>query len=248
MSDGIYSALSGAIAQQRSLDVTANNVANVGTVGYRADALAFREAVSREQGGPTPDSLRYVTISQLSTDERDGPLNQTGNPLDVALQGEGLLAVETDEGVRYTRAGSFRMDAEGVLRTPSGHALLAAEPSDPSQPELRVPPTAASIQIGVDGTLMADGEPVGRMRIERFASGGLEKQGVTLYAPTGRGAGQPAADTQVLQGYLEGANVSPIEGMNELITANRSFEAFQRVIQAFRQIDEKAAREVGRAG
>ena len=86
------------------------------------------------------------------------------------------------------------------------------------------------------------------MRIERVGPGGLEKQGVTLYAPTGRGNPEPAAETQVLQGYLEGANVSPIEGMNELITANRSFEAFQRVIQAFRQIDEKAAREVGRSG
>lgn len=240
MSDGIYSALSGAIAQQRSLDVVANNVANVGTVGYRGDQLAFREAMSREAAGPNPDGLRYVTISRMTTDRTDGPLTQTGNPLDVALQGDGLFAVQTDNGLRYTRAGSFRMDSEGTLRTPAGHTVLGAEGDAP----LSLPPEAGEITIGSDGTISADGEVVGRFRIRVFAEGALEKEGVTLY--TARGEGEEPTETQVLQGHLEGANVSPIGGMNELITASRSFEAFQRVIQAFKQIDERAARDVGR--
>ncbi len=243
MSDGIYSALSGAIAQQRALDVVANNVANAGTVGYRADTLAFREAVSREAGGPNPDGLRYVSVAQQATDQSNGPLIQTDNPLDLALQGDGLFALQTDSGVRYTRAGSFRLDPEGVLRSPGGHALLAANPTDPNQPEIRVPVQTSEILVGTDGTVRADGQEIGRVRIERFADGALEKQGLTLYAA--RQPGEAVTDVQVSQGYLEGANVSPVGGMNELISASRAFEAFQRVIQAFRQIDERAARDVG---
>jgi len=243
MSDGIYSALSGAIAQQRALDTVANNVANVGTVGFRGDRLAFEEVVSRE-AGPNPDALRYVQVSQQVTDDTGGALQETGSSLDLALSGDGMFAVQTPEGVRYTRAGSFRLDAEGVVRTPSGHALLAAD-ADPEHPELRLPVDGGDVRIGTDGTVSVGDNPVGRVRVERFAPGALQKEGVTLYAA--RGPGEPAAETQVLQGYLEGANVSPITGMNDLITASRSFEAFQRVIQTFRQIDERAARDVGAA-
>lgn len=240
MSDGIYSALSGAIAQQRSLDVVANNVANAGTVGFRADRVAFREAVNRNQTGPTPDSLRYVTISRMETDETAGPLTQTGNPLDLALSGEGMFAVRTPRGVRYTRAGSFRMDAEGVVRTSAGHPVLNA--GGDASSELVVPPGAQQITVGADGSVSADGQVVGQVRVEQFADGALQKEGLTLYVAEGRGR---PAEAQVMQGHLEGANVSPVAGMNELISASRSFEAFQRVIQAFKQIDERAAREVG---
>jgi len=242
MSDGIYSALSGAIAQQRALDVVANNVANAGTVGYRGDTVAFREAVSRETAGPNPDGLRYVSVAQQSTDQSDGPLIQTGNPLDLALQGDGLFALQTDNGVRYTRAGSFRMDPEGVIRSSGGHVLMDAGAPDPSQAEIRIPPEATEILVGTDGTVTADGQEVGRIRIESFDQRSLTKEGLTMYAA--RGQGEPA-EAQVSQGYLEGANVSPVGGMNQLISTSRAFEAFQRVIQAFRQIDERAARDVG---
>ncbi|MFK7988946.1 MAG: flagellar basal-body rod protein FlgF [Sandaracinaceae bacterium] len=243
MSDGIYSALSGAVAQQQAMDVVANNVANVGTVGYRGDQLAFREALSRGESGPNPDGLRYVSVAQLSTDSTDGPLNQTGNPLDVALSGDGMFAVRTEDGVRYTRAGSFRMDAQGIVRTPSGHAVLP-EGDDPDA-TIQIPVEADAITIGTDGTITVDDQPVGRIRVVRFDEGQLEKQGATLYVPVNNARGEPATNAQVSQGYLEGANVNPVGGMNELIQTSRAFEAFQRVIQAFRQIDERAARDIG---
>ncbi|MGE0791183.1 MAG: flagellar basal-body rod protein FlgF [Sandaracinaceae bacterium] len=244
MSDGIYSALSGAVAQQRSLDVVANNVANVGTVGYRADTLAFREALSQQQG-QLPDGLRYVTVEEVSTDSSAGPLTQTGNRLDVALNGDGMLAVSTPDGTRYTRAGSLRMDAQGVLRTPSGHGVLDANANQRGA-LVTIPPNATEIAIATDGTVTADGADVGRLRVDRFADGALQKEGLTLFRATGNGT--PAAETEVLQGYVEGANVSPVSGMNELIGASRAFDAFQRVIQAFKQIDEHAARELGKNG
>ncbi|MGF1465938.1 MAG: flagellar basal-body rod protein FlgF [Sandaracinaceae bacterium] len=253
MSDGIYSALSGAVAQQRALDTVANNVANAGTTGFRADRLAFREMVSRERGGPNPDGLRYVAISQLRTDRRDGPLVQTGNPLDLALSGDGMFAVETDDGVRYTRAGTFLLDTEGVLRTHGGHAVLGqAPPPSPEAPRPEPAPMvvgqpAGSLQVGSDGTVRVDGQEVGRLRLVAFGPDDLEKEGLTLFRPRPNVEGAPADEVQVLQGYLEGANVRPVEGMNELIEASRAFEAFQRVIQAFRQIAERTAREVGRS-
>lgn len=244
MSDGIYAALSGAIAQQRALDVVANNIANVNTPGYRADSVAFREAVSREQGA-APDGLRYVSVGRMRTDTTSGPLTDTGNPLDIALQGEGMLAVRTPNGVRYTRAGSLVMDAEGHVRTRAGHAVLTWSSE---QPELVVPAQTASLAIDAQGNVSADGQPIARLRIEEFADGTLAKEGLTLFVPQSGARGAEAQQTSVYQGQLEGANVSPIAGMNDLISANRAFEAFQRVIQAFRQIDERAARDVASTG
>lgn len=258
MSDGIYSALSGAVAQQKALDVVANNVANVGTVGYRGDRLAFREALSRSQGAPVDSGLRFVAIRSLETNPENGPLEDTGNPLDLALQGDGLAAVETPAGVRYTRALSLVMDADGFVRTRQGHKVLLNNRDAPYlQVPVNAPPTnpvtgnpieqalSATLQVQADGSVWMAGQPLGTLRIERFAEGGLVKEGLTLYAPERGTEGEPAAETQVIQGFLERANFSPIGGMNELISASRAFDAFQRVIRAFRDIDQRTARDVG---
>lgn len=244
MSDGIYSALSGAVAQQRSLEVVANNVANAGTTGYRADRITFQEVVAQTPGGPTANTLHYVAVSGQSIDETSGPLMQTGNPLDVALNGDAYFAIETGNGERYTRAGAFLLDAEGTLMTHQGNPVLGA-----NEAPITVPTDAEEILVTGDGAIVADGEEVGRFRLVRFADGGLTKEGASLLV-TQNGAQPEEAveDVQVLGGYLESANVSPIEGMNELIEASRAFDAFQRVIQAFKQIDERTAREVGASG
>jgi flagellar basal-body rod protein FlgF len=245
MSDGIYSALSGAVAQQQTLDVIANNVANVGTTGYRGDRLTFQEVLSRGGGGPLPDGLRYVAIANLGTDASSGPLQQTHNPLDLAIQGDGLFSVRSPEGVRYTRAGSFMLDPEGAVRTHSGLPVLGADGAP-----VTLPPDASEVTIGRDGTLTVDGVEGGQLALTTFGAGELEKEGLTLFRPVDGAAGRPLGDGegQVLQGYLEGSNVNAVEGMSELIEANRAFDAFHRVIQAFKQIDERTAREVGRGG
>jgi flagellar basal-body rod protein FlgF len=240
MSDGIYTALSGAVAQQRALDTVANNVANVATPGFRGDALAFREFVSTAQAAdPTlPNGLRYVAVDASRTSSIDGPLMQTGNPLDLALQGDGMLAVETPNGVRYTRAASLVMDGDGRVMTHAGHPVLT------SSGPLEVQPNTQTLNFAPDGTVNVDGNAVGQLRIERFPPDGLVKEGLTLFAPAPGATGEPATEVSVAQGFLEGANVSPIGGMNELVVANRSYDAFQKVIQAFRHIDERTARDV----
>ena len=131
MSDGIYVALSGAVAQQRSLDVVANNVANANTIGYHGDHVAFRQALSQAgTQGPAPDTLRFNLVAQTVTNHDTGSLQQTGNPLDVALQGDAWFALRTPAGERYTRSGAFVTDRAGVLRSKDGHPCTrqTAEP------------------------------------------------------------------------------------------------------------------------
>lgn len=244
MSDGIYAALSGAIAQQRSLDVVANNVANASTHGYRGDRVAFRQELANAGGnGPAPDALRYVSVSQVSTDATQGALQETGNTFDLALQGEGHFVVETPNGFRYTRAGSFTTDAEGVLRTQDGHRVMGV-PEDPAriQPvEIRVPEGTVDVAVAADGTVRAGDGVLGQLRVVDIQGG--EKEGFTLF--TARNA-EASTNTSVVQGYLESSNINAVAGLNELITVSRSFEAFQKVIETFAQMDARTARDIAK--
>lgn len=250
MSDGIYVALSGAVSQQRALNVIANNVANTTTHGYKGDRMAFRQALSQAgTQGPAPDVLRYNVAQKLQTDHSAGALQSTGNPLDLALQGPGFFAVETPQGVRYTRSGHFVADSEGTVRTKDGHALLGDTGA------IQVPLDARGLRIMEDGGLFvleegAPGQepqeqPLGQLRVVRFASPqALEKEGHSLYvAPSGL---RPEADgdTQVLQGQLETSNINAVAGLHEMIMATRAFEAFQKVIDTYQSIDEQAARQI----
>ena len=269
MSDGIYSALSGALAQERTLAVVANNLANTSTTGFRGDKVVFGEVVAQQRAqqpappasttlpvtppvpalptspapsaSPQSEVQRFVTIDQIAVDHSAGSLRQTGNPLDVALQGDGYFAVEGAEGVeRYTRAGSFVADGEGTLRTQNGLRVLG------DSGELQIPQGTKAVTIAADGTISADGQSVGKLKIVRFdRDDAVSHEGLTLFAPNA-GAQPLAADTtSVTQGYIETANVNPVAGMQELITVSRSFDAFQKVIEAFRDIDQRTARDVG---
>lgn len=243
MSHGIYSALSGALAQQRALDVTANNVANANTVGFRADRVAFDEALARAGTLTTqPSSLRYVVADRITTDTAPGALRTTGNPYDLALNGDGFFVLATPQGERFTRAGSFLTGADGVLRTPDGIALVAE--GDP-RARIRIPEGTRDVTIGPDGTVSADGEMVGRVRIVSFADPAtVGKEGESRFMSVARPLRAPAA-TEVVQGAVETSNVNPIAGLNELITTTRLFDAFQRVIRTFAELDNRTARDIG---
>ncbi len=256
MSDGIWAAVSGAVAQQRSLDVTANNVANANTTGFRADRVSFREALMAAGGAdqeeqPAPDSLRFVSVSRIDASMESGALRQTHGTFDLALEGDGMFSLQTEGGERYTRAGQFVADAEGVLRAQDGSAVLAwADAPGGDTREIVVPLTAGEsgapqITVGPDGTISAGGNNLGQLAIRSFEVDALTKEGDTRFIAEGQGE---VSDAQVLQGYLEGSNMNAVAGMNELITVSRSFEAFQKVIDTFKQLDDRTARELGKRG
>ena len=248
MSSGIYSALSGAVAQEKNLAVLANNVANVSTHGYKADRVAFNEALAKQaQGQPQRNiSLHYAAVNRVQVDESQGALEQTGRSLDFAILGDGLFTVRTQQGDRYTRAGSFLTDAQGVVRNQLGDALLVeGERDKPEGRELTIPPGSHDITVGEDGSISADGQNLGKLRLRSFQRPeDLQKAGATYFAPAQGVTPQQPAFVQITQGALETANLNAVQGLNELITVSRSFDALQKVIQTFRAVDERTAREM----
>lgn len=255
MSDGIYSAASGAVAQQRALSAVANNVANVNTTGFQADKAVFAEVMKKVKTElPQEPSLRYATVSQFAVDTAPGALKPTGRSLDIGLHGDGYLTVRTPQGERYTRAGSFVMDNEGVIRTPGGYEVmkvgrkLTRDPNEiPAGERIVVPRTTKEILIGQDGYLSADGVRVGKLKLVQFNSQEEAlREGLTLFTEApGKKVKVAGPNLTVEQGFLESANVNAVSGMTELIMVSRTFTALERVVDAFRQIDDRTARMGG---
>jgi flagellar basal-body rod protein FlgF len=249
MADGIYTALTGAVAQQQTLDVIANNVANANTAGFRADRAAFSEFLAGAQrdktavsqlGQPGARVDHFVHIDVVNHDFSDGALKLTGNPLDMALTGDGFFAVQTEKGERLTRAGSFMMRADGTLSTVDGHDVLGEN----NQP-IHLP-TNKNVQIAADGTIQADDQFVGKLKLVRAQDPKtLEKESETLFKTTPNAPLLHADRVTVTQGHIESSNVNAVAGLNELITVNRSFDALQKVIETFQKLDERTARELG---
>lgn len=241
MSDGIYVALSGAVAQTSVLDVTATNLANASTDGYQRMRHVFREALAQAQGG---SNLRSVTTATTRLDTTRGALRVTGRPLDVSLPQSGYLAVSTPAGERYTRACSLRVDLQGALRTSHGE-LVASEDGRPLRAD---PSVSTEPAVTQSGEVWQGDTMLGRLRVVTFPSPDqLSPEGGTLLAATA-GAGTPVASKENLDvGSLEESNASVMTGMTDLVTANRTFEAFQRAIATFQQADQKVATTVPNA-
>ena len=233
MADGIFVAASGAVAQLRHLEIVANNLANSSTAGFQEDIVSFQEVVATRRNGPLEDK-RYVQLAASRPRRTDGPLQRTGNPLDVALRGDAFLAVQTPAGVRLTRDGRLTVGADGVLRTETGHTVLDARGGP-----LRLPP-GATPRIAEDGTVGVGGHTIGRLALVRPQPGApLRKEGGALLRPAG--PLQPAT-ARVLQGHIELSNADPVRTMVELVQVQRTFEALHQAIAAYRRMDEHATR------
>jgi flagellar basal-body rod protein FlgF len=205
-------ALSGQLARERQMDVLANNIANISTVAFKGEDMVFAELLQSTPSGST----KYVEDAGTVRNWSQGPLTKTDNPLDVALQGAGFLEVETANGVRYTRDGRLKLDAQGQLVTLDGIPVLG----DGQQP-IVVPPGSTGITIGQDGTLAAGGSAIGHLAVVNFEQlQGLAAETSGRYAtdetPT------PTTDTKVVQGMLEESNVQPVLEMTRLMAAARS--------------------------
>ena len=223
MQPGLYVALSGQIALERRLTTIAHNVANAGTVGFRAEGVHFASLVSGVSHFPT--SFSATGGDYLST--ASGGLAQTGNPLDVAIQGNGWIAIATPAGVAYTRDGRMRMTDEGSLVTLAGHAVL-----DAGNAPLTVDPAAGPAAIGRDGMITQNGRQIGAIglfAIETAAGYRRFENSAVIPSTPATPVLSFAADGFV-QGFVEDSNVNPVTEMTHLIFVTRAFESLAAAI------------------
>ena len=215
-------ALSYQLALTNQLDITANNIANVSTPGFQSSHPIFAEfLVSIDETG---EEIAYVIDEGTVRNINPGPMNFTGNPLDISIEGRGYFVVETQEGISYTRNGAFRLDTSGQLVTSSGAAVL----NDSNDP-IVIAPGETKINITRDGTINTENGAIGRFRLVEFADEqSMKNLGNSLY-----GSEQEpleAADSSVVQGMLEGSNVIAVAEITRMIELLRSYQAANQLI------------------
>jgi flagellar basal-body rod protein FlgF len=222
---GLEIAASGMVAQQVRQDQLANNLANASTPGYKPDATPQQSfgtvLMANTEGAPAVGSVdQGVALGKAFTNMTPGPMQETGEPLDFAIAGSGFFAVQTAQGVRYTRDGQFTSSAAGVLTDSNGNPVLDQG--------------GAQIKLSAAGTVPASAVGV-------FEVPGAVKQGENLY--TGTASGKPSGT--VRQGALEGSGVNAAKVMVEMIDSLRTFQSGQQAIQSIGQTLQETAAQVG---
>lgn len=219
MENALYIGLSRQVVLQAQMEMVANNVANVNTPGYRAQNLLFTDYVADPRGQDAPYSMVY-DYGQY-TSQQPGTMQTTGAPLDVGLQGPGFFQIETPQGPRYTRAGSFTLNAAGEIVTPNGDRTGVA-----------IPPGAKYVSIDEQGNVSTDDGVVGRFTVVEFNnSDQLVREGNGLYRAPANAAPVAATNTRTMQGMIEGSNVQGVVETTRMINILRDYQALQRMIQ-----------------
>lgn len=218
MDNAAYVTLTRQSGLMHEMQGIAHNIANASTAGYRREGLIFSEFVRATGEGA---SLSMARTGARHTSTAAGALALTGGTFDFAIEGDGFFVVETPAGERLTRAGSFTPNEAGELVTPDGHRLL-----DEGGAPVFAPPDAASVTLGPDGTLAADGRPIGRVGVVMPADPvGLSREAGVLFRSD---AGTvPVAEPRLRQGVLEGSNVEPVTEIARMIAVQRAYELGQ---------------------
>ena len=250
----LNTAESGMVAQQLNLDNIANNLANASTAGFRKRRLQFQDLLYQNLVMPGAAATQQTTIStglQIGLGSRSsasemiqtqGDLNETDNPLDLAIQGQGFFQIQMPNGdFAYTRSGTFHLDAQGQMVTADGNPL---------QPSITIPTTATTVTIGSDGTVsitqpgQTAAQQVGTIQLAMFANpGGLNSVGSNMFLPTTASGdavlGTPGGNEglgSLQQGYQEQSNVNVVEEFVQMILAQRAYESNSKVAQAADQM------------
>ena len=228
MENAGYIALSRQLTLQRSIDITANNIANSTTSGFKAHGLLFEEYLQKNPS--KENSFEMVNDYGLFMDTSEGSFKHTDNPLDLAIQGPGFFQVETEEGLRYTRTGEFQLNAAGEIVTGAGHILTST-----TNAPIVVPPGTTEIEITKDGNVVAfspvaDVANIGQIGMFEFTNAqNLQQIGNNLYTAVNE---EPlrSRDSAILQGTVEQSNVEPVTEITKLIQLSRDYQAAQKMI------------------
>lgn len=244
MSGTIYQAASGALLMQQRLDVLSNNLANVNSVGYKEDRPKFNlpEIAPPSTPDSSPDQLSpYSPPMTFYVDFSDGGLQQTRNPLDAAITGDGFFEIQTDNGNQYTRKGSFTVNQDGLLSTSEGWPVMGQGGA--------IAVNEGRIEINGAGEIFIDGDLVDQLKVVDFPKPyPLTKAGSTQFTLDDAAAAPRQAEGYLIsQGFLEASNVNPIRTMTEIIETMRVFETYQKVIQAADDATSKTVNDVGRS-
>lgn len=240
MQNGLYVGLSGQIALERRLTTIANNVANAGTVGYRAEELKFDTMLSMVSKIPTA----YSTAGESFISERSGGLSKTGNPLDIAVQGKGWLAIQTPAGTAYTRDGRMQMLETGELQTLTGYPIL-----DAGNAPIVLDPKAGPPQIAHDGMITQNGRKIAAIGLFTVdPSKGYSRFENSSIIPASAGAPVVSfASDGLVQGFVEESNVNAVSEMTNLIMVTRAFDGLQTSMEDTETSLKKAIQVLGGA-
>lgn len=273
-SKGIFTALSGALAQSLKMDTIANNIANVNTTGFKRDQQVFNEyltALEKEQETiqvpRIPASIEsfyhmnggdnsQVNAAGTFTDFSQGALKNTGNSMDVAIDGQGFFEVLTPQGVRLTRAGNFMLDGSGLLVTKEGFPVLKAQEDsaegaaslDPAQRTVQVS-GQNNIHISDFGEIFDGPNRLGKVSVLNVINpDSLHKEGTNNYTFKTNSTPQiiQMNNPNLRQGFLETSNINVVQEMTDMIATQRAFESTQKAIQAYDQMSDKLVNVVGK--
>lgn len=233
--------LSRQTALRNQLDVIANNLSNLNTTGFKGQALMFEEYLmplaEGTSGDGETDSVSYVLDYSALRNFSAGSMIRTGNPLDVAIQGKGWLAVETPGGERYTRDGSLAVNSAGELVTKSGMKVMGADGP------IEIPPNETGLTIAADGTISTNGGVKGRIKVVTFADETkLENEGENLF----KGENPQISETpNVRQEMIERSNVRALTEVSRMIEVTRAYQSVSTMISEQSELQRTAIEQLG---
>ena len=247
MDSGVYAAYTALLSRTQALDTAANNLANVGTTGFRAQKDYFRGVLTGNFAGgevesQVGDSVNgFGVLGGSRADFGQGPMVPTANPLDLALSGQGFFAIQTKQGIRYTRDGSFMRSATGQLQTGAGEPVLNATKTPITLP-------SGAVEVSSDGTVSVETEGgtavVDQLGVFNFADAGLlTAEGSSRFKAADGQVALTAGDVTVKQGAVEGANQDAVTGTMQLVLIQRQAEMLQKALSAFNNDFDKVSVE-----
>jgi flagellar basal-body rod protein FlgF len=245
VNNGIYTAYSGMQAQLDALDVLANNLANLNTAGFKEERAFYtylNQSLDSSNGSETlNEAINQSVKVRTALNTAAGSITPTGSDLDIAIEGNGFLVINTPHGIRYTRNGNLKPNAQSILATSEGFPVMG----DNDQP---ISLGAGKIQINTDGTVSMDGAPAGRLKVVAFKDlSALQKEGQSLFVSRANPLAERPSEAIIRSGYLEQSNVNSVSSIVKMVDVLRQFESIKKTVDLImNDLNTKAIDKLGR--